>query len=125
MKVKNIKIEIKELKSVLEEAEKAMEDIEEGKNLNPKKSTSFSNIESFRKFFTPKRMQLLKTVKERKPKSIYKLSKILDRDIKSVSNDLDILEEHGLLELEKTKKNNIKRVKPTVNYDRIRVEVEI
>jgi predicted transcriptional regulator len=59
MKIKNITVEIKPLKDVLKETAQVMEKIKKEKYVKPKKGLSFGSVESFREFFTPKRIELL------------------------------------------------------------------
>ena len=127
MRVKNVTVEIRSLKSVLKETADVMKKIRKGEKDKPKFGLSFPDIEDFRKFFTPKRLELLKIIKKTKPNSIYELSKKLNRDIKSVTTDLHILKDYGLLELEKkvNKNNKSYKVKPVFNFDKITMSVEI
>jgi len=124
MKVKNIKVEIKPLKEVLEETAEVMENLKKGKGVN-KKGLSFGSVKSFREFFTPKRIELLKVIKHKKPKSVYELAKLTNREIKSVVVDLDILVKYGLLD---TKKVPVKgktgyKIKPIFDYDKLTVDI--
>lgn len=125
MNVKNIKVEIKPLKDVLKEAAQAIQKIKEEKPINPKKGLSFGSVESFREFFTPKRIELLQIIKHSQPKSMYELAKLSNRELKSITTDLKILEKYGLVD---TKKVPIKgrmgyKVKPIFNYDKLTVDI--
>ena len=51
------------------------------------------------KILTPGRMDLMRTINEKNPKTIGQLSKLSRRPLESVSRDLRILENYGLLEL--------------------------
>ena len=70
---------------------------------------------------TEKRLELLKTIKDEKPASVYELSKILDRDLKNVLQDISYLEEVGIIEVTHTGEKKI----PRFQYDRISFEVAI
>ncbi len=62
------------------------------------------------KVFTPGRMDLVRTIKNDKPKSVSNLAKLVKRPIEAVSRDLRILENYGILEFVrsgKTKKPKI------------------
>ena len=125
MKVKNITVEIKPLKDVLEEAAGAMRDLRKGKHVEPKKGLSFGSVESFREFFTPRRLELLRVIKHKQPNSVYELAKLTSRDFKSVDTDVKILEKHSLID---TKKVSIKgktgyKIKPIFDYDKLNVEI--
>jgi len=60
----------------------------------------FSNYESFHKTLTPQRMQILSFLAKEEVNSINELAKILNRDPKSVRNDIGVLETIGLVKLE-------------------------
>jgi len=120
MKVRNINIEIKSFDKLLGEVRDVMEKIQDDKPVKPKKETlSFPSIDEFRRFFTNKRLELLKTINHHNPQSVYQLAKLVKRDIKSVNTDLEILKDVGLVDLKKTKK----RVTPNSKYDKLIIEV--
>lgn len=54
------------------------------------------------KILTPARMELLSTIKEEKPKTVGELVRLLKRPKESVSRDLRILSNYGLLSFAKT-----------------------
>ena len=125
MKVRNITVEIKPLKDALKEAASIMGEIKEGKRIRPKKGLSFGSVDSFREFFTPKRIELLQIIKHKHPSSIYELAKLANREIKSVVIDLKILEKYGLID---TKKVTVKgktgyKIMPIFDYDKLTVDI--
>lgn len=61
---------------------------------------SFPTYQELGKVITGNRLELLKVVRESKPKSIQSLAKLLKRDVKNVFQDVKILSEFGLIELE-------------------------
>ena len=65
MKVKKIKIGIKDMKGILDDVVKSGEAIERGERLKPVKEPEiyFTSFEVFRKAFTPKRLELLHIIK--------------------------------------------------------------
>ena len=69
--------------------------------------------------------RILHVVKYESPKSIYELSKKLNRSFKSVSDDVKLLERFGFIELvpETTKKR--KRLRPIVVVDSITIHFNI
>ena len=56
------------------------------------------------RILTPSRMDLIREIREKKPKSIGELAELVKRPLESVSRDLGILENYGLLRLVKTGK---------------------
>lgn len=68
--------------------------------------------ETFNKILSPARMEIIRAVKEKKPKTIMDLAKSLGRPMESVSRDLRILENYGIMEYirsGKTKKPKIEK----------------
>lgn len=55
--------------------------------------------DTLKTIFTQSRIELIKTVKSKSPHSVGELADMLDRPVESVSRDLKILENYGLLEL--------------------------
>ena len=53
------------------------------------------------KILTPSRIDLIRGIREKKPKSIGELAELVKRPLESVSRDLSILENYGLLSLVK------------------------
>lgn len=62
------------------------------------------------KIATPARMQLVKTIKSKKPRSVGELAKLVKRPVESVSRDLKILCFYGLVELVQAGKEKKPRV---------------
>lgn len=117
MKIKKVIIEIRPLKTTLKEFAEVFEKTKKNKKITPKYGVSFSNIDSFRKFFSKKRMELLSTIKHQKPKSIYQLAKLVNREYKNVYDDVGLLEELGLI----TKENH----SVEVEFNKLSVEVAV
>ncbi|MBI3036150.1 hypothetical protein HYY73_00105 [Candidatus Woesearchaeota archaeon] len=124
MEVRNVTIRIGGLKSALREAAEVMEKVKLGEKVTPKSSIGFESIDTLRKVLTPKRLELLKVIKEKLPDSIYELSKIVDRDLKSVTTDVKVLEEYWLVSLEKSEEGRMK-VKPEVGFDKLNIEIAL
>jgi len=125
MNIKNITVEVKPLKNVLDEAAKTMQRIRQKKAVKPKKGLSFGSVESFREFFTPKRIELLQVIKHKQPNSIYELAKLTKREIKSITTDLKILEKCGLIDAKKipVKGKTGYKVMPIFEYDKLTVDI--
>jgi len=123
MNIKNVTVEIKPLKEVLGDAAKIIGKIKKGEAVKPKKGLSFGSVESFRQFFTPKRLELLRVIKHRQPQSVYELAKLTKRDIKNVVVDIKILENYGLIDTKKIAVKGGYKVKPIFDYDKLNVEI--
>lgn len=101
MKIKNVIVEIKPLKDALNEFAETLSKVKKGKKVIPKKSIGFSNVQSFRRFFSPKRMELLHFIKKHNPRSIYQLAKLTNRGYKNVHDDVELLKELDLITVDK------------------------
>ncbi len=123
MKVKRIKVGIKDLKVILNDFVKTGEAIEQGKRFKPVKEPEiyFTSFEALRKALTPKRLELLHVIKTQKPQSINELARMAKRDLKNVADDLKYLEKIGLIETKETKR----KTTPVISYDRIALEIAV
>lgn len=124
MNIKNIKITVKDRKQVFKEFAETWERVKKGERLPFHQEVSFQNIDTLRKVLTDKRIELLHVIKEKHPESIYEAAKLVNRDLKSVHTDIQVLAELGLISLEE-QHDERKRVRPMVDFDRINVEIAI
>lgn len=124
MRVKNVKIAIKSLEGMTKEAMEVMEKLSRGEKVKKHVGVYFENVEAFRKVLTDKRLELLHTIRVKHPLSIYELSKMLGRDEKNVTGDLNYLKEVGLVELKKSKEGR-ERTILSVPYEKIQLEISI
>lgn len=124
MRVKNVKIAIKSLEGMTKEAMEVMEKLSRGEKVKKHVGVYFENVEAFRKVLTDKRLELLHTIRVKHPFSIYELSKMLGRDEKNVTGDLNYLKEVGLVELKKSKEGR-ERTILSVPYEKIQLEISI
>lgn len=97
------KFEIRSLKDSLEDTKRACRLAMSGKG---KKVTDmevyFESVDAMRAVLTEERVNLLKAIKAKKPKSIYELTKVTGRNLKNVSQDVNRLAELGLIDLKKS-----------------------
>lgn len=77
--------------------------------LSPDKILIISE-ETVAKVLTPKRTELIKTIKEKKPKTIGELTKILKRPQEAISRDLTILHNYGILDFVRMGKTKIPKI---------------
>lgn len=71
---------------------------------------------------TENRLHLFRLIHEEKPESVYDLAKLFERDLSYVSKEVRVLEELGLVKLEKKTVQGRERLKPRALYDRIVVD---
>ncbi len=121
MRIKKIKIGIKDVKTALKEFAERAAAIERGEKVKKETGVYFTSFEAFRKILTPKRLELLHIIKARKPSSINELARMSKRDVKNVAEDVKYLEQIGLIE--KKAENN--KTTPIIRYDRIALEIAV
>ena len=90
MTAKIVKLDVTSTKEALNRFASALGRARKGKEVDHT-GISFESIEGLRNALTRKRLEVLSAVRHKKPNSIYELSKILHRDIKSVNTDLKVL----------------------------------
>ena len=113
-------IQVQDLKNSRRDFARDYQQIEKGKKMNVQKMT-FANGGLFRKFLTEKRLELIKIIKEKKPRSIKEIERLTNRDYKSINIDLSVLKEIGILDM--IKENN--RVMPRIKFDEISVKIPL
>ncbi len=124
MKIRKVRVGIKNLETVLNEFVQTGRTLENRKQVKKEKGVYFTSVEAFRKALTPRRLALLKAIKTEKPSSVRQLSRITQRDIKNVSTDIKFLEQVGLVDIKKKIKRE-KEITPRVNYDKILFEIAV
>ncbi len=124
MKVRKVKIGIKSVKEALDDFAGAAKAIERGEKVRPEKGVYFASIESFRKALTPKRLELLHLIKTKHPRSLQELARISRRNIKSIVTDVKMLESLDLIDMKRKKEGRRESV-PTVDYDKIDLEIAV
>ena len=121
MRVKKIKIGIKDLKTALDDFVKTGEAIERGEKVKRETGVYFTSFMAFRKVMTPKRLELLHIIKTKKPSSLNELARMAKRDVKNVVDDVKYLERIGLIE----KKEDRNKTTPIVKFDKINLEIAV
>ena len=121
MKVKKIRIGIKDVKAALEDFASKAEAIERGEKVKKETGIYFTSLEAFRKALTPKRLELLHIIKTKKPSSINELARFAKRDIKNIADDVKHLERIGFIFIEEGKRKST----PIVKYDKINLEIAV
>ncbi len=124
MKIRKVRVGIKDLKTALNEFVEIGKAVEEGKPVKKEKGVYFTTVEAFRKAITPRRLALLKAIKTEKPSSVRQLSKIAGRDVKNVSTDIKFLDQVGLVDIKRNDKAK-KEITPSVSYDKILFEIAV
>ena len=125
MKIRKIQVVIQPEEEFRKQLREDFKKIDMGeRKLIRKESITFHSIDQFRKVMTNKRIELLKVIKHKKPKSVYELAKLVNRSVDNVNNDVRFLEQLGFIETEKIK-NGRHKLTPSVDFDKIEIELPI
>lgn len=89
------------------------------------KKKEFSDISLLRSLLSNEKAKLLHALKVNQPNSIYQLAKILNRDFKSVRQDIAMLEQFGFIEMIPIHKGNRKKLKPLLVVDVLDIKVTV
>lgn len=125
MKVKQIKVLIESEKEFFDRIGKLIKKVDKG--VRKKLTNETLSVESFKdlaKALTLKKRELLRAIKDKKPKSIYELAKMVNRSQENVFSDVKFLEDLGLIETIK-ETNGRGRIRPFINFDKLEIEIAV
>ncbi|MFH1307917.1 MAG: ArsR family transcriptional regulator [archaeon] len=88
-----------------------------------KQEFDFSGITELRQCLSNEKAKILHAIKEKEPDSIYQLAKLLNRDFKSVNNDVKLLKNFGFLEFKSEFTGKRKKLKPEIAIDSLNVVI--
>jgi len=124
-KVKRIKIGAHPPGTIFDEAAAVISQIEAGKRVAAQPEwLYFSDVREMGKVLTPKRLELLKTIRDHRPESVRALSLLTGRHVKNIAEDLSLLVALGLVEMEERGSPGRKKA-PRVAYETLTVEVHL
>ena len=104
MKVRKLKIGIRDFDETLQETAETVRAVSTGKKVKPKgHRLFFTSPEALRLFLTPQRIELIRLIRKRQPSSISELAALAHRDFKRVYEDIISLTEAGMVDLAKDK----------------------
>ncbi|MGH7964121.1 MAG: hypothetical protein ACRERD_20255 [Candidatus Binatia bacterium] len=125
MKVKRVKIGVRPPGAIFDEAAAVIGQIEIGKKAATQPEwLYFSDVREMGKILTPRRLELLKMIRDHRPDSIRALAVFSGRHLKNVAEDLSLLVALGLVEME-TCGGPDKKKAPRVGYETLMVEVHL
>ena len=124
MKVKKLNVQFKSLKEGLEDFKNTVKAVQGGERISRNKGVYFTSLKAIRNVLTEKRMELLETIKAKKPKNINYLAKLVGRDFKSVYRDLQFLVGLDLISFEKGEGRG-RVLKPKVLYDTLELRLAV
>jgi predicted transcriptional regulator len=82
---------------------------------------SFENTDQVAQVLTPRAIDLLQAIAQEEPASIREATRLVNRDIKQVSENLERLEEYGIVEFV----NEGRAKRPVVPYDEIDIQLPL
>jgi len=82
---------------------------------------SFENTDQLAQVLTPRAIDLLQAIAQEEPASIREATRLVNRDIKQVSENLERLEEYGIVEFV----NEGRAKRPVVPYDEIDIQLPL
>jgi predicted transcriptional regulator len=95
------------------------------KTKGSKKDYDFEGLSALRHLLSNEKARLLHAIKTQKPISIYDLAKKVDRNFKSVSDDVKLLERFGFIDLISEKTKNRVRHRPEIVVDTITIHIKV
>jgi len=117
------RIRIRSRTALNEHLLKTARHIDRGRKVRMTKGDYFESINAVRNILTPKRLELWRVIRDRKPASISILAKLVDRNFKSVHQDVQLLAAVGIIELRETQGKRGRRQEPRSLADTLRLEV--
>ena len=121
MKIKKIFVRVMPLDDALKEAGETFDQLAGGRAVKQKRAIYFASLKEMRRVLTERRLEILKTIRDQKPSSVYELARMVDRDLKNVLQDLSYLQQLDIVAITET---GVKKV-PHFDYDRISIEVAV
>ncbi len=122
MKVRKVKIGIRNFDETLDEVAETAKAAAAGKKVKPKgHRLFFTSPEALRRFLTPKKLELIRLIRKRHPSSINELAALAHRDFKRVYQDVRSLTDAGMVDL---MKNGGRKTTPRV-ADELHLEIVV
>jgi predicted transcriptional regulator len=117
------RIRIRSRAALNEDLLKSARHVDRGRKISITKGDYFESISAVRNVLTPKRLELWQVIRDRKPGSISILAKLVDRNFKSVHQDVQLLAAVGIVELRETQGKRGRRQEPRSLADTLTLEV--
>lgn len=90
-----------------------------------KQGYNFKGISDLKQVLSKEKARMLSVIKSQNPSSIYELSRLLDRNFKSVREDIRILKKFGLIELKPEQTKKRKRLRPVASVDVFNIKINL
>ena len=125
IKTKELKLYIEDTSEFKKKIKGELAAIDRDKSKKLKEdSISFQSLDQLRKFLTPKRIELLRMIRHKKPGSMYELAKLVGRTPENVNTDVKFLKHLGFVETTRIKEVR-KKLVPQVDYDKMILEIAV
>ncbi|HVO24935.1 MAG TPA: hypothetical protein VMW56_15040 [Candidatus Margulisiibacteriota bacterium] len=125
MKVKRVKIGVRPPGRIFDEAAAVVDRLGRGKRVRAERDwIYFADVRAMGKVLTPKRLELLKAIRDHRPASVRALAALAKRDVKNVADDVGLLAALGLVDLAPSAAPRRQRA-PRVGYATLTVEVHL
>lgn len=82
---------------------------------------SVPDLETLSRILRETNLELIRTVAEHEPRSMRETARLVDRDIKNVSEDLHFLDEIGIISMDSAGRSR----RPIVPYEEIEVDIPV
>jgi predicted transcriptional regulator len=89
------------------------------------KDYDFEALTMLRRLLSNEKARLLHFLKTKKPGSIYELAKMVERDFKSVSDDIKLLEKFGFVDMIPEKTGKRERLRPVLVANSMQINIKI
>lgn len=109
---------MKSTEDMFEDFKRAASKVKKRKKFElPHYEISFESKKDFNKFV--KNMYILMAILNDKPRSIYQLAKVIDRDLSNIKKVVTFFEEIGAIQIKEEKVSGRKVKRPVVDYDKV------
>lgn len=115
--MKKLIVSLKSPHQALEDFKKAYKKAQSGTASEPHYEIAFDNKRDFEKFI--KNIDIIMSIQNLRPKSIYELSKILNKDQSNLNKIICFFESYGVIKIQEKKINNRSIKTPIVEYKKI------
>ena len=123
---KTLTIQIKSAEDALEGFRETFKAAEAGRRVTRRQGVYCTSIEAARNLLTRNRLALLRAIRSKRPRSIYHLAKIVDRDLKNVQGDLRLLQDYVLVGMSQGNGTGKRKVKvPRALFGAIALKIAI
>ena len=95
------------------------------KLIGAKKPHNFSDIKFLRNLLSNEKAKILYILKSKNPKSIYALAKLLNRDFKSVREDIRSLERFGFIKFHTEKTGKRESLMPVLVINKLQIIINV